>query len=270
MKWIRWYDVLIVILGFAFAVLCLAAGLSLGGELRVPVKTVVSDQGPVVSDQGPVVSDQGPVVSDQGPVVSDQGPVVSDQGSVVSEPRDSDHRPLTTDHCIAYVATMPGCGPCEELAPSIRILQDEGYEVYTWNPTRKMELWNAWRLTGTPTIQVIRGGQEIGRRIGSQTLSELRAWLQAMGLRRDNKSERLSRVEHPAYTARHDSTSEAAGPERAKPGRQRQHVPTTPDVPSAVDRADSAPGVQGVAPSASDGGRATRGTGLRHGWRRWR
>jgi thioredoxin 1 len=97
---------------------------------------------------------------------------------------------LTADSFDEQVLKVPGlvlvdfyadwCGPCKRIAPSIAALADEfkgRVVVGKLNTDYAQSVAQQWNVSGIPCLILYRGGEEISRRVGAESLETYRAWV---------------------------------------------------------------------------------------------
>jgi thiol-disulfide isomerase/thioredoxin len=83
------------------------------------------------------------------------------------------------------VWTASWCGPCKSLHPTIDALAAEGWDVGYTDADEYVTAREGWGIRAFPTIQIVRGDKEIGRRIGAYwSADELRGWFREAEVRR--------------------------------------------------------------------------------------
>lgn len=70
--------------------------------------------------------------------------------------------------------TASWCGPCQQMAPVVSRLQQQGYAIRKVDFDRERQLANQFGVTGVPTFVLIVQGQERGRFSGTLSEHELR------------------------------------------------------------------------------------------------
>ncbi len=70
--------------------------------------------------------------------------------------------------------TASWCGPCQQMAPVVSRLQQQGYAIRKVDFDRERDLARQFKVTGVPTFVLLIGGEERGRISGVLSESELR------------------------------------------------------------------------------------------------
>lgn len=102
-----------------------------------------------------------------------------------------------------YFFTNPGCGPCKQVEPEIRLLIDKGYPVSIIDTTRQPDVAQRFSVDRTPTTILVSDNQIAGRRAGLIDALTIVDWF---------NSANASRV----------------APKQQPHPQARQQVPTTP------------------------------------------
>ena len=75
----------------------------------------------------------------------------------------------------------PWCGPCRVVGPVLEQLAGElagRVKLVKVNVDDAPGVQRRFGVRGIPTLLVLHGGREVGRKVGAAPLAELRSWLQ--------------------------------------------------------------------------------------------
>lgn len=84
--------------------------------------------------------------------------------------------PIFQPNCM-ILWTAEWCLACKSMYPIVKILQAEGYTVYTLDYDKNKKLAKKMRIQSLPTTLIRRDGVEVTRRVGSVTLDEIKKTL---------------------------------------------------------------------------------------------
>ena len=79
--------------------------------------------------------------------------------------------------------SIPGCGPCRQMAPSVERLRQEGFPVRKVNGATEPQIAQRFGVDRYPTTVLMSGGREVQRASGPQSYQTLRQMLVSVGAR---------------------------------------------------------------------------------------
>ena len=79
-----------------------------------------------------------------------------------------------------YFFTSNGCAPCIQVKHTIQKLDSEGYPVTTVNVDERPDWANAFRVSRTPTLALVRNNEVLAYEPGAMRAQELRDWFRAI------------------------------------------------------------------------------------------
>jgi len=69
--------------------------------------------------------------------------------------------------------SSPGCGPCQQMRPTIRQLVADGHKVQEIDISREQHMADRWQVTQVPTFIVLVDGRETERLVGATSYQHL-------------------------------------------------------------------------------------------------
>ncbi|MEZ6057187.1 MAG: thioredoxin domain-containing protein [Planctomycetaceae bacterium] len=69
------------------------------------------------------------------------------------------------------------CGPCQQVAPIVNKLEQEGHSIRTVDTDKDRQLAERYNVSQLPTFVLVVDGRELERHIGKMTEQQLRVWL---------------------------------------------------------------------------------------------
>ena len=92
------------------------------------------------------------------------------------------------DKPMLYFFTSDGCAPCKLVAPSIAELKSEGFPVTVINASQRRDWVESLKVSSTPAVYLLRGNRVLNYHFGVMRKSEMRAWLDAAGVRPQSRT----------------------------------------------------------------------------------
>ena len=84
------------------------------------------------------------------------------------------------DDAMLYFFTSQGCAPCIQVKHVINQLDSEGYPVTTINVSERPDWANAFRVTHTPTLALVRNNEVLAWQPRPMRAEELRGWFRTI------------------------------------------------------------------------------------------
>lgn len=87
------------------------------------------------------------------------------------------------DDTMLYFFTNHGCAPCIQVKHVIKQLDNEGYPVTTVNVSERPDWADAFRVTHTPTLALVRNNEVLAWQPRPMRAEELRGWFRTISYR---------------------------------------------------------------------------------------
>ena len=91
--------------------------------------------------------------------------------------------PAADDNAMLYFFTSKGCAPCIQVKEVIKQLDSEGYPVTTIDVGERPDWADAFRVTRTPTLALVRNNEVLGWQPRPMRSEELRGWFRTIQYR---------------------------------------------------------------------------------------